>query len=42
MSVRNSVTDCTKNVTILRVLTVLARPEDTSSRSLAFRPLHHG
>ena len=22
--------------------TILARPDDTSSRSLAFRPLHHG
>ena len=21
---------------------ILARPDDTSSRSLAFRPLHHG
>ena len=24
------------------VLPILARPDDTSSRSLAFRPLHHG
>ena len=23
-------------------LAILARPDDTSSRSLAFRPLHHG
>ena len=24
------------------IISILARPDDTSSRSLAFRPLHHG
>ena len=24
------------------LIVILARPDDTSSRSLAFRPLHHG
>ena len=31
-----------KKFSALYVRCILARPEDTSSRSLAFRPLHHG
>ena len=27
---------------IFQSIIILARPDDTSSRSLAFRPLHHG
>ena len=31
-----------KKTSFCGVNCILARPDDTSSRSLAFRPLHHG
>ena len=36
-------TNCRQEPTcVVTDIPILARPDDTSSRSLAFRPLHHG
>ena len=36
------VLDCIDFSDLCTLTYILARPDDTSSRSLAFRPLHHG
>ena len=39
---KTAAVDLTMTKELSYLLVILARPDDTSSRSLAFRPLHHG